>query len=838
MARFPSDVSNRSEIDDAWDALLESEEPSDADAASAAAKAPAVPGVVAPPPPAITSAPDPAPAVKSRAPAVAPPPGTRASAPAIAPPPATRETPSGPTPPSAAPEASDTGPAVAPPPATGPRATDAPRPRAKQSTTIGLAPPPAPAETPEPEVRVGTRTPPYTKGPLVSAPDGAATGKGGNPTDAVPPPPEADNRRTARFIPRPPPTGRGGLPPQKLELNNPQTQIGIPPPPMFFPRANSAELPLENDVAAPDPTEATQGPPGASRSADVAATSAEDDLSTIGAPEPSSSASAKIDLSALDAPAPPASAALDPSPGDASGPAASASASAPAKLDLSTSDGSAPPASDSSTAAIDLAALGVPDPSADESASAKIDLASLELPDPPADASGSAEFDLASLDAPDPPADASGSAEFDLASLDAPDPPDDASGSDRKADDEEPPTESGLLRAPYMGASDDDIVDIDLDTSTDAAPVDEPSPRSPRPAPASEPDQSSSSARSRPRQAAFASTLPSDERRPTTLWLGAAAVVLVVVALVWLLPGDEREPEATVAAGVDEQARPVDNATRMTAPAAESSPSLAPDPGSVDKPPDEDSIPAADDGAGSTGLPSAAGDTAPTGDTTSASDAAPAVDTTPAADTAPTTDSAPDSGPPPSEVDPAPPAEPPAAAETPLPSASGDPETDRTRYEPPRAREDPAYRQAAQEYQDTGSMTALLAMTKAACTVGDGPTARNTFRKLKGKKPRSEAIIACRSDKIDITASVAGYTGPELLKQANKALTAGDPATALTIAQASNKVDRSSEALRVMMLATCRLGQAGRAAKLFKHTARKHRKELRAECETAGITLR
>lgn len=147
------------------------------------------------------------------------------------------------------------------------------------------------------------------------------------------------------------------------------------------------------------------------------------------------------------------------------------------------------------------------------------------------------------------------------------------------------------------------------------------------------------------------------------------------------------------------------------------------------------------------------------------------------------------------------------------------------------------YARALADFKATGSQKSLLDMTTAACALGDGPRARWAFRKLVGKTLRTKAIVACRSSRVDVTSTVEGYTGPELLAQARAALEAGDAKTALDKAHQSNKVERSSEAVLVKALAACKLGDRDQAQRLMPHMSIKARPRLVAGCKDAGIEL-
>jgi hypothetical protein len=148
------------------------------------------------------------------------------------------------------------------------------------------------------------------------------------------------------------------------------------------------------------------------------------------------------------------------------------------------------------------------------------------------------------------------------------------------------------------------------------------------------------------------------------------------------------------------------------------------------------------------------------------------------------------------------------------------------------------YKAAAAEFAATGSQESLLAMATAACALGEGPRARAAFRKLVGKSLRTKAIVACRTSRVDVSSNVDGYTGPELLAQARAALADGDAKTAYDKAHASNKVERSSEAVLLKGLAACKLGDGEQSERLLPHVSIKDRPKLREGCKAAGIELR
>lgn len=311
-------------------------------------------------------------------------------------------------------------------------------------------------------------------------------------------------------------------------------------------------------------------------------------------------------------------------------------------------------------------------------------------------------------------------------------------------------------------------------------------PKATVPAPTVEPAPKPASAPARrARAATFTEILPSAPSRSLGPWFAAGAVVaLSILALVWLTSGDEDEPA---------EGRPA-----VTAAPAPEVPTAPPSP-ETPRSPAEPQTP-----------PPAPADASPE---PAEPDDAPAEP-----DDAPTE---PDDAP--AEPDPTPAARPPH-----------DPDAAIIRVAPDTS----AYDRAAADYEATGSHEALLAMTKAACVLRDGPKARAAFRKLLGRTLRSEAIVACREHQVDVSSTVSGYTGPELLAQARAAMEAGDAQTAFEKAFASNKVERSSEAVLVQGLAACALGNGDKAQRLLPHVSKKSRPALVEGCQAKGIELR
>lgn len=147
------------------------------------------------------------------------------------------------------------------------------------------------------------------------------------------------------------------------------------------------------------------------------------------------------------------------------------------------------------------------------------------------------------------------------------------------------------------------------------------------------------------------------------------------------------------------------------------------------------------------------------------------------------------------------------------------------------------YVAAAARHEATGTQESLLAMVLAACADDDGALARTAMRKLKGKELRSEAIVSCKHANVDVLANVESYTGPEFLRRAQAALDGGDAPTALGLARASNKVERTGKATSLMLRAACAMKDTEEAERMLPHVPKKWRPELIEHCAAQGVTL-
>ncbi|MEM9458300.1 MAG: hypothetical protein AAGF11_29255 [Myxococcota bacterium] len=342
----------------------------------------------------------------------------------------------------------------------------------------------------------------------------------------------------------------------------------------------------------------------------------------------------------------------------------------------------------------------------------------------------------------------------------------------------------------------------------------------------------------RARVRAFGDPLVTQPPRSMALWFGLAIALVVVGVGAWVLTRSDAEPPTT--ASVSSTTRP--DATEHSGPGP--SPKDPPSPQATELPteptrPDEvpheaeakadpstsawsDPEPAAGSDMEGTPPDAALGEpstSAPTGREAALDDGTPD-DGTP-------DDGTPDDGTPDDAPDQeAAPAEPPPRT-TPAPTlAPGEDPAN-----------DPAYRRAAERYAQTEAQDALLEMTIAGCALREGPLARAAFRKLKGRALRTQAIVECRELDIDVTAKTEGYTGPELLAQAQRALEAGDVQTAFEKAHASNKVSRSNKAIQLRARTACSLGNAAEARRMLPHISKKSRPAVIAHCREAGIEL-
>jgi hypothetical protein len=369
-------------------------------------------------------------------------------------------------------------------------------------------------------------------------------------------------------------------------------------------------------------------------------------------------------------------------------------------------------------------------------------------------------------------------------------------------------TDDGEAADASRAAADDDE-DVDMEVSDDVLPrLVDPSGRlieGAKPFPSKTPPMPSQvstarvpvlsipagTASSRLRPVPFADALPSKTPRSLGLWLGVGAGVgalISIAAIVWMAMGSEPDKDATPGAPT---------------PAATSTPSPTPEPEPAAK----------------------------------ANEPREATPTPPVPVPEPVE-------PVPDAVEPNPDAPNPDAVEPNPDAVEPEPDT----VEPAEPNPDAAiitverdysdYKAAAAEFAATGSQESLLAMATAACALGDGPRARAAFRKLVGKSLRTKAIVACRTSRVDVSSTVDGYTGPELLAQARAALADGDAKIAYDKAHASNKVERSSEAVLLKGLAACKLGDGEQSERLLPHVSIKDRPKLRDGCKAAGVELR
>jgi len=190
----------------------------------------------------------------------------------------------------------------------------------------------------------------------------------------------------------------------------------------------------------------------------------------------------------------------------------------------------------------------------------------------------------------------------------------------------------------------------------------------------------------------------------------------------------------------------------------------------------------------------------------------------------------------PAEAEPADePAEDEPAADEP---AEDEPAADEPAEAEPAAPEIPAvdpdaakrYADASAQYDSTNDQESLEMMAMAACAMDDGVKARSAFRKLVGGDRRGRVMIDCRKRSVDVTAKGDEPTPEEILRQAERALAAGDPDKAEELARASNRVERSQPAILLTAVAACAGGRVDRAVSLRRHLSSANRKTLKARC--------
>ena len=190
---------------------------------------------------------------------------------------------------------------------------------------------------------------------------------------------------------------------------------------------------------------------------------------------------------------------------------------------------------------------------------------------------------------------------------------------------------------------------------------------------------------------------------------------------------------------------------------------------------------------------------------------------------------APESAP---DPDPEPEAEP-----APEPEAEAEPEP--VPVEAPRDASDDerVYAEAAAAYEASGDNDDLAKMARAACCLEDGAKARSAYRKLKGGDARGSVLRECKARAIDLGYKGDGYTTEEMLRNARRALEAGDFRKALEDAKQSNREERSKHALLVMAQAACELRDEKQARYYVGMLRLGDRAPVEARCAKTGISL-
>lgn len=140
------------------------------------------------------------------------------------------------------------------------------------------------------------------------------------------------------------------------------------------------------------------------------------------------------------------------------------------------------------------------------------------------------------------------------------------------------------------------------------------------------------------------------------------------------------------------------------------------------------------------------------------------------------------------------------------------------------------YADAAAQYESTNDQESLEMMATSACAMDDGVKARSAFRKLVGGDRRSRVMVDCRERGVDVSAKGDGPTPAEMLRQAERALAAGDADKAEELARDSNRLERTQEAILLTAVAACAGGRVDRAVSLRRHLSSANRKTLKARC--------
>lgn len=187
--------------------------------------------------------------------------------------------------------------------------------------------------------------------------------------------------------------------------------------------------------------------------------------------------------------------------------------------------------------------------------------------------------------------------------------------------------------------------------------------------------------------------------------------------------------------------------------------------------------------------------------------------------------------------------EPPSAVDEALAGAPEPVEADPTSSddEPTGPEDDPAlraaYREAKRVHEEQGTDASAASFIVAACRVREGVEARRVFRALTGRRLRSRLIVQCRDLGITIDTSVEGPTADEFLYDARKAYRAGDLQRAYALARSSSRAETTVEALMLMGVIGCELGEGDKVQYVMGLLRPKDAESLASICAKRGLRV-
>lgn len=135
------------------------------------------------------------------------------------------------------------------------------------------------------------------------------------------------------------------------------------------------------------------------------------------------------------------------------------------------------------------------------------------------------------------------------------------------------------------------------------------------------------------------------------------------------------------------------------------------------------------------------------------------------------------------------------------------------------------------------SNAAIEVMTVAQCQLGEGPAARQLFRKLVFKEPRRRVADRCLELEIQIFAETLSRTPKEMLAAAGRHYGKGEREHAERLALESFKARRRPEALALVGMIACDAHDADKAARYAKRIDGETHDNLLAHCADKGIEL-